>query len=77
MNPSTWCLVVLYIGYWSSFDSLQWDIESTLELDFEGLSISMGPSGPHSELIYLVGMSYEGWIGFRFTFVQKGVLVIM
>nr|CAN76276.1 hypothetical protein VITISV_032228 [Vitis vinifera] len=54
-----------------------WDIESTLELDFEGLSISMGPSGPHSELIYLVGMSYEGWIGFRFTFVQKGVLVII
>ena len=26
---------------------------------------------------YLVGMSYEGQIGSRFTFVHKGVLVIM
>ena len=37
----------------------------------------MGPSGPRSELIYLVGMGYEGWIDFRFTFVHKGILVIM
>ena len=36
----------------------------------------MGPNGPRSELIYLVGMYYEGWISFRFTFVHKGVLVI-
>ena len=37
----------------------------------------MGPSGPRSKLIYLVGMDYEGWISSRFTFVHKGVLVIM
>ena len=37
----------------------------------------MGPSGPRSELINLVGMGYEGWIDFRFTFVHKGILVIM
>ena len=37
----------------------------------------MGPSGPRSKLIYLVGMGYEGWIDFRFTFVHKGILVIM
>ena len=35
----------------------------------------MGPSGPHSKLIYLVGMNYEGWIGSRFNFVHKGILV--
>ena len=33
--------------------------ESTLELDYEGVSFPMGPSGPHSELIYLVGIGYE------------------
>ena len=36
----------------------------------------MGPNGPHSELIYLVDTDYESEIGFRFTFVHKGVLVI-
>ena len=36
----------------------------------------MGPSGPCSKLIYLVGMGYEGWIGYKFTFVYKDVLVI-
>ena len=77
MDPSTWCLVVIYIGYKSSIDSLQWDVESTLELDYEGASIPMGSSGPYYELIYLVGMGYEGQIGSRFTFVHKGVLVIM
>ena len=46
---------------------------STLKLDFKGASI---PISPHSELIYLVGMGYEGRIGYRFTFVHKGVLVI-
>ena len=63
------------IGYWSSVDSLLWDVESTLELDFEGASIPMGPNGPHSKLIYLVDMGYEGRIGSRFTFVHKSVLV--
>ena len=36
----------------------------------------MGPNGPYSELIYFVGMDYESWIGSKFTFVHKGVLVI-
>ena len=37
----------------------------------------MGPNGPCFELIYLVGMGYEGQIGFTFTFVHKGFLAIM
>ena len=36
----------------------------------------MGPSDPYFELIYLVGMGYEGRIDFKFTFVHKGVLLI-
>ena len=36
----------------------------------------MGPSGPRSKIIYLVGIGYKGWIGSRFTFVHEGVLVI-
>ena len=59
-DMSTWCLVVIYIGYYSSVDSLQRDVESTLELDYERVSIPMGPSGSHFELIYLVGTGYEG-----------------
>ena len=46
-------------------------------MDSEGASIPMGPNGPHSKLIYLVGMDYEGRIDFRFTFMHKGILVIM
>ena len=37
----------------------------------------MGPSGPRFKFIYLVGMDYEGQIDFRFTFVHKGILVIV
>ena len=37
----------------------------------------MGPNGPRSKLIYLVDTDYEGWIGSRFTFVHKSILVIM
>ena len=77
MDPSTWCLVVIYIGYQSSIDYLQWDVESTLELDYEGSIILMGPSGFHSKLIYLADVGYEGWIDSKFTFVHEGVLVIM
>ena len=76
MNLSTWCLVVIYIGYWSSVNSLQWDIESTLELDSKESNIPKSLNGPRSELIYLVGMGYEDWIGSRFTFMHKGILVI-
>ena len=37
----------------------------------------MGPNDPYSELICLVDMDYEGRIGSKFTFMHKGVLVIM
>ena len=37
----------------------------------------MDPSGPRFELIYLIDTSYEGRIDSRFTFMHKGVLVIM
>ena len=37
----------------------------------------MGSSGPRSELTYFVGMDYKGRIGFRFTLVHNGILVIM
>ena len=76
MDLSTWCLIVIYIGYQSSVDSLQWDVESTLELDSDGASIPMGPSGPRSELINLVGIGYKGRISSKFTFVYKRILVI-
>ena len=36
----------------------------------------MGPNGPRFELIYLVGLDYEGQIGSKFTYVHKSVLVI-
>ena len=34
--------------------------ESTSELDSKGASTPIGPSGSCFELIYLVGMGYEG-----------------
>ena len=68
---------VIYIGYRSLVDSLQCNVESTLKLDYEGVSIPISPCGPHYELIYLVGMGNEGWIDSRFTFVDKGILEIM
>ena len=37
----------------------------------------MGPSSPYFKLIYLVGMNYEVWIDSKFTFVHKGILLIM
>ena len=46
-------------------------------MDSEGANIHMGSSGPFNELIYLVGMGYEGWICSTFTSVHKGILVIM
>ena len=69
--------VVIYIGYRSLVDSLQCNVESTLKLNYEGVSIPISPNGPRYELIYLVGMGNEGWIDSRFTFVDKGILVIM
>ena len=46
-------------------------------LDYKGSSTPMGLYGPCFELIYIVSMDYEGWIGSRFTCVHKGILVIM
>ena len=69
-------LIFIYLGYQSTIDSFQWYVESTLELDFEGVNTPMGPSGPYSKLIYLVGMCYEDHIKFKFTFVHKVILVI-
>ena len=77
MDLSTQCFVVIYIGYWSAVDSLQWDVESISKFDYEGDSIPMGPSGPHFELIFFDDTVYEGLMSFQFTFVHKDVLVIM
>ena len=46
-------------------------------MDFKGTSTPMGPNGFYFDLIYNVDMSYECWMDSRFTFVYKGVLVIM
>ena len=53
-----------YIEYWNAIDSLYWNVESISKFDYEGASTLMGPSGPHSEIIFLVSTTYEGWIGF-------------
>ena len=62
-----------YLKFGSSQISFSIDEEQSqrfrLELDYEGASIHMGPNGPCFELIYLLDMGYEGWIGYRFTFV--------
>ena len=50
---------------------------TTLELNSKGVSASMGFNGPLHKLKYFFDMGYEGWIGYRFTFVHKGILVIM
>ena len=69
-------LIVIYIRYWSAVDSLQWNVESTLELDYEGASTPMGPNGPYFELIYHNSTIYEGQIGSRFILMHKSVFVI-
>ena len=52
------------------------NVESILELDSEGASTPMGPSGPRSKLIYHDDIVYESWIDFRFIPVHQGTLVI-
>ena len=59
MNPSTWCLVVIYIGYLSAVNSLYWDIKSILEFDYEGANTLIGPNNLHSKLIFLDDTVYE------------------
>ena len=53
-------LIVIYIGYWNAIDYLQWNVESTLELDFEGANTTMGPNCLYFELIYHDDTIYEG-----------------
>ena len=53
-------LIIIYIEYWSADDSLQWNVESTLELNFEEDSTPMGSSCPRSKLICHDDMDYEG-----------------
>ena len=64
MDPNTWCLVVIYIGYWSVIDSLWWDVESIIEFDSKGVSTFMSPNGPCFELIFFFDTTYEGWMSF-------------
>ena len=52
----------IYIGYWSAVNYLQWDVEITLELDYEGVNTPMGLSDLLSKLIYNDDMVYEGYI---------------
>ena len=53
------CLVVIYIGYWSVVDSLYWNVESNSKLDSMGVGTLMGPRVPCSKLIYHDGTVYE------------------
>ena len=59
--------LVIYIRYWNAIDSLQWNIKSTSELDFEGASTPISPNGSCSKFIYHVGTVHEDQIGSRFT----------
>ena len=70
-------LIVIYIKYGSAVDFLQWNVESTSELDSERANTLMGLSGPRSKLIYPDDMVYEGWIDFMFILVHKGILLIL
>ena len=70
-------LVVIYIRYWSATDFLQWNVESTLELNYERANTPMDPNGPYFELINHDNTVYEGQIGSRFILMHKSVLVIM
>ena len=70
-------LIVIYIGYWSAIDYLQWNVESTLELDYKEVSTPIGPNGHRFELIYHDDMVYEGWIDSRFILMHKGILLII
>ena len=69
-------LVVIYIRYWSAIDSLQWNVESTLELDYEGANTPIDPNGPCFELTNHDNKVYEGQIGSRIILMHKSVLVI-
>ena len=54
------CLIVINIRYQSIVDSLQQNVRSTLELDFQGANTPMGLNGLYFELVYDDGIVYEG-----------------
>ena len=56
------CLIAIYIVRRSVVDYVQWNIESTLELDFEEVSTPMSPNSLYSNLIYYDNKIYESWI---------------
>ena len=68
------CLIVIYKGYWRIVNSLQCDVESTSELDYEGANTTMGFDGSNFELKYNIDIVYEGWIGSWFTLIYKDVV---
>ena len=51
------------VRYWINFTIRLWERKYSYR-------------SPCFELIYIVGTSYEGWIGSKITLVHKGVLVI-
>ena len=69
-------LVVIYIGYWSVVDFLQWNVESTSKLNSKKASTPVVPNGSCSKLIYHDDTFYEGCIGSRFILVHRSILVI-
>ena len=34
------------------------------EFDYEGANTHLGPTGPHSKLIFLYDTVYKGWMGY-------------
>ena len=58
------------------FDSLKLDVESISELDSGGTNTPMGLNGPHSSLYSMLTWFMRVGLA-RFTFMNKGVLVIM
>ena len=71
------CLIVIYIRYWRAMGSLQWDVESTSKLDYEGANTLMSLNCCCFELKYRNDTIYEGWISSWFTLLHKGILVII
>ena len=69
-------LTIIYMGYQSVVDSLQWNVESTSKLDYESVNTPMDLNGPYSKIIYHDSMVFQGWIGSKFTLLHKGILVI-
>ena len=70
-------LVVIYIRYQSSIYSLQWNVESTLEINSNKANTSMGPRGPYYKLIHHDDTVYDSWISSKFILMHKGILVNM